>query len=501
MSKRVFQVVFFAFAAYGAYLASNDFNIMNDAGYFPPGIVRLHVLELRGGGATANTMLSLAGLLENGCQTKNPSVSEKPVNVNGTFSLGATPANGYFFVSGSNFLAQDPIRWVVEVSSDNGSTWTPVGASVWRIDPDGVLDLHPDLPYATPLLAPGAIRTQLQADVGTGTEVRADERPPLSWGLTQVALNVYYPLGFLTFALLGLFGQARLIRAAWLTLLVVDGIFNTAGVAEIAFSEPSMWREAVETCLYLICWSVLINGSIFYERKFILVLFVYSLVTMVMVSSSELSLYKRHWNDVLLQQLTSLTFVALIFCTAAFIFRKRASARAQNVIVADRHRYDAAWDVIKADPAAGLVLSSMSDETRRMMQGADQVARQVIRLEPREELASLRTANSWMRAATCLLPGYLRPLHHRKWGKPVQSLDQLYVQAWCLNPILRRKVQKWALQSNGCFAVRRLNGEVAFISFAQVKDNESVGMVRWPNVKSTSRAIEKLVRVYDQVAE
>ena len=63
VSKRVFQVVFIAFAIYGAYLASGDFDVFDAAGYFPPGIVRLRVLELQNGGNSSDVALIAAGLI------------------------------------------------------------------------------------------------------------------------------------------------------------------------------------------------------------------------------------------------------------------------------------------------------------------------------------------------------------------------------------------------------------------------------------------------------
>ena len=37
-------------------------------------------------------------------------------------------------------------------------------------------------------------------------------------------------------------------------------------------------------------------------------------------------------------------------------------------------------------------------------------------------------------------------------GRPVRSLDQLYVQALCLHPILLRKTRAWAAASAGASA-------------------------------------------------
>lgn len=75
-------------------------------------------------------------------------------------------------------------------------------------------------------------------------------------------------------------------------------------------------------------------------------------------------------------------------------------------------------------------------------------------------------------------------------GKPVTSLDQLYVQAQGLSPILKRKVQTWASHSNGGFPLR--DGGLAW-----ARPGDVPGNVKWAKLKSPKRAIEKAVRSYD----
>ena len=59
-------------------------------------------------------------------------------------------ANGYFFVTaGSDAL--DPVRWRVDASTDNGTTWYQIGASGSRIVWDGSMIFNTDLTYRTPI--------------------------------------------------------------------------------------------------------------------------------------------------------------------------------------------------------------------------------------------------------------------------------------------------------------------------------------------------------------
>jgi len=78
---------------------------------------------------------------------------------------------------------------------------------------------------------------------------------------------------------------------------------------------------------------------------------------------------------------------------------------------------------------------------------------------------------------------------------PVESLDQLYVQAAGLHPLLLLKVQEWALASEGRF---RMEGTAeTFMLWHEVKDDVELSKkVKFPALKHTNRATEKVARMY-----
>eukprot|EP00961_Rhodomonas_salina_P081376 1094053-Rhodomonas_salina.1 len=85
-------------------------------------------------------------------------------------------------------------------------------------------------------------------------------------------------------------------------------------------------------------------------------------------------------------------------------------------------------------------------------------------------------------------------------GKPVESLDQLYAQAEVLQPLLKKKVQRWAAQSEGGFPLRQPAGKVAewqFLVDRHGSEDKAAQHVKWAAVKDLSRAKEKLVRSYE----
>jgi hypothetical protein len=62
--------------------------------------------------------------------------------------------------------------------------------------------------------------------------------------------------------------------------------------------------------------------------------------------------------------------------------------------------------------------------------------------------------------------------------------------------------QEWALASGGCFLLggRSPDDPARYVRFKLFKDNqEAVQRIKWAQIKSADRAIEKIVRVYEQV--
>ena len=154
-------------------------------------------------------------------------------------------------------------------------------------------------------------------------------------------------------------------------------------------------------------------------------------------------------------------------------------------------------------------------------------------------------AQRWQQLVDCGIPGSLNA------QQPVDSLDQLYFQAVALNPILVDKVKSWALASGGCFCLKHSDcqpsmvrsnehdepahssrhaveipstmsqgGAVSvvvdqaielavtdkvlppgFVRWEQAKRGEQLSehYIKWGNIKSVQRALEKSTRAYNKV--
>jgi hypothetical protein len=80
----------------------------------------------------------------------------------------------------------------------------------------------------------------------------------------------------------------------------------------------------------------------------------------------------------------------------------------------------------------------------------------------------------------------------------VTSLNQSFTQAAGNYATLRKKVQEWALQSHGSFQLQT-NGDPEFVRWASVCDKSNMlAKIKWGELKSISRSVEKLLRSYQQ---
>ena len=81
---------------------------------------------------------------------------------------------------------------------------------------------------------------------------------------------------------------------------------------------------------------------------------------------------------------------------------------------------------------------------------------------------------------------------------PIDSLDQLFVQANILEPILLEKVRIWAAASRGCFQCTTSAGPPRFeVYTGQAGEEEGSKGLQFCALKSVPRAVEKIVRSYD----
>ena len=84
----------------------------------------------------------------------------------------------------------------------------------------------------------------------------------------------------------------------------------------------------------------------------------------------------------------------------------------------------------------------------------------------------------------------------------VLSYGQLYIQALLMHDILRDKVGKWALKSQGYLPVIMYDHEVdewhSKLSVKWSEAAETPSLAVWPCIKRSTRSFQKIARVYNR---
>ena len=196
----------------------------------------------------------------------------------------------------------------------------------------------------------------------------------------------------------------------------------------------------------------------------------------------------------------------------------RSGRVADSVVLHDQARYDAAWHGLAAGEDDGEAacgpcaarcsgIARLEAQTEQMALQCDaELARQRNRERAR---APTRTpsAEGQAQQAPCDCPPERRLSLNDKDAPAavmdlvstplVVSLDQLFAQAEGAHEFLKAKVQDWALASDGRFPVEEPGGGLRFERWAELRrDAAALGRVQWAGLKSTERALEKLLRCY-----
>ena len=503
-SKPVFRMIFLAISVYTGYGLSSAIKALNCGGSFSPNLVRLTVLSTRGGKGSGFADISGFGLLRDGCK-----ISGNSTGSNNTWTIYSASAlgnvNGYYFTlenKGSRLVQSDPLSWTVEASLDNGSSWISVGASVWRTDSSGNPELYPYLfndPRGTTLESHGPL------------EFDADMRPPLSWVLNTLAEYAVFSVGFAVAVFTAQMGRVSTVKVFWVLILSTDALLYSASNFVIMNSEPWLQRYALELSADIVLQVVLAVGTAAAEAHVILILVVCCLLNNIFVALCDLISYQRAWEDILLDRLHTMAGMGVVFGVGALIFRQRALVQAYSLILADKLRYESIWKAVIVDPNLRMAVISIQEATMTLTKDIALYSRLRPVLRQRSPDFEDRGRRSSMllefvvetgknEVALCLG----RKLHHKfAWNSKIDridSLDQLFVQAWCLSPILLAKTKAWALLSKGCFGYQPHDSEnFYFKQYSEDPDDEDVGSFKWARVKSIKRAVEKTVRIYKQV--
>ena len=472
--KRVFHAVYLIIAAFFAYRAYLSYAGQQRNGAFLASAARFTALEARGGGPGTAAGVGGFGLLSDGCPVAG---GRRPNATHGVVTVDfARPvqANGYYFVTSDGDPALDPVRWLVEVSAGGGASesWTAVGAGVWEMTSAGTAFPFPGLAYPTP--------------TARGQTVGVDQGYTWPLSLQNSIGGPEWAVGLVCCVALWRWNRGGATRPIFLACTLVDLL--SVPFAAVGFRVLGDWRNEAQAWLLLCPQTVLFLGILLFEARIVWVFALYAasiFATSVIIVSV---LYGSTLATALLDGLSPGPATGCVLLDLVVVaFRWRALRRARRLVEVDEERYTHAWALVQQGPDAPSWISDLRDLaavlSARCQGGAP---RQLVRLPPPAAgapAAEARGPSRWPAA-----PSDERGAAD---GAAVRSLDQLYVQALCLNPILRRKVQAWAAASAGNHVVLRTES-------AWSPDPPMV-QVRFAAIKSVSRAVEKSVRSYAQV--
>ena len=384
-------------------------------------------------------------------------------------------SDGYFFVTGGGDPALDPVRWEVQAAAagDGGAAgpWSAVGASGWRSDDTGALEPLPQLAFPAPL--------------ARGARVDVDQRlawPTVLWTCLGPAACT---ATLVSAAAAGASGRERAVRPLLLCVVFIDMLLAGVGAAGLAALGDR--RAAAALGLVLLSDAVALVGIAAYEARIVTVLIAYALSFIAVSLAGDLLFYAGAVTPpaALLALAPSSATLTLAFSLLVIVARRRTLARARALIVQDQACYDELWAALAASPDARGHLLAVREQVGALTAGLpSDPPRQCNRLP---EGMPPRDADG---------VGGVGPLAGP--SGPVDSLEQLFTQAACLQPLLLDKVRAWALASGGCFLVQGSDRYVRYAD-AVAADPAAAPLLKFAAVKSARRAIEKAVRAYGQV--
>ena len=374
-------------------------------------------------------------------------------NATYTVRLGAAAGsfNGYYFETGQSPPGLDPVRWVVEALADGGA-WHAVGASAWRIRTDGTFALYPWLPRA--------VREARDATVVV------DHRPRWPWFVLWAGEPLMIASICYSTVLLALIGQREWARYSWLIYFVVGSVGIFAAACELI--RNGELREGGCALLFALPLVTLGLGVALVERLLVQVFLAYSTVGMAAHLVQD-CVYGFDSGAYLATILPSQYLGVAIIMLGMLLFKSIVFWRAFRLLSHDEGRYNLVWTgVVECGSELRGLLAVLQEVAALARRCNPAVPRQLNRLHcntvPRRYswgwsslLCHLgRERDGWKVREPTDEDGNWDP-----WGTgiegaldpcwPLDSMDQLFLQAQCLHPILIRKVQAWGLQSGGFF--------------------------------------------------
>ncbi len=481
-SRVTFQIAYLGFIAFFLFRTVSFYESYKRNAVFEASTVQLDVLESSmNGKGFANKEIVGFGLLLDGCNVDGGLFSWID---NGSALCkynNTVQANGYYFTT-SDPSEQDtlvPVRWVVkaQTAGNNINRSIQVAASGWQYGSLGETIALSQLAYELPIIR--------------GKKIVVDNRQIWPAMISAASGGIEWAFGLSCCILMARLGWLSFVRVCFVCCSffdVVVVIVSTIGFYLLGFN-----RAAAENWMVVLSQLTLAAGIYWFEAQMVYVFIVYGLQFWLITIIRDLIIYQRPWTELVLDLFPSIGTVTVLFGACILLFRRKALSRARQLVLSDLNRYNAAWASVQESEGASEMLSKLK-----------QVVSSVSHLQRCEAPRQFNGVGEQSSEAKATYPSSTMPITKTalECACPVKSLDQLFMQAMCIHPILLHKAKAWAVKSNGCFpAVVKVNEtctQKEFITLDTAESNSNIS-IKFAKIKSVTRALEKVGRSYGQV--
>jgi hypothetical protein len=194
----------------------------------------------------------------------------------------------------------------------------------------------------------------------------------------------------------------------------------------------------------------------------------------------------------------SITMVALLLGCSIQLFRWRALNNARRLVCKDKATYSVVWAALISQQQNLVHLDNLKREI--------DLLQTCLTTSPPNQISEYvpcpSKQQSWFLQEAFRAFNVQLPFCVSTGCRYLDNLDQLYVQATCLNPVLIDKTKEWAGLSKGLFLTSNWHGTKGWMSTEDMEFESKTkcsNTNKWCNIKTVHRAVEKAVRSYGQV--
>jgi hypothetical protein len=469
--------------------------------------IRFVALELRSGLSGVSILsphIQRLELTRGGCPVLQPHQERNVTIENASMTLylpKPVVADGCWFeVPASSSAQNDPTRYLIEAYDEIKNVWKTIGSSGMTLDRFGTLKLGTE--------------SHSMLTRQNGHRVDISSLPPVWFFFIYVSNSLSAGVHFGAMCLCArVFKKVQFLNYLLSMSFFFNFIFSNIGSAFLILQEET--SRGIYWSLYSVSNLAFSLVMAWRERYFILGMLstgVYLITYDVIwaVSGGNTGVGGVPLNGIIM----------FSWAVIAYISRWRGYLQSTRLIKQDQRCYDEIWARLYASNTSDLTalqeaLSPWKDLPEYLCRQCQkstvhwQSASEELLYPPQIAQASISLQVTGTPSDGTGILGIRRnstshalstmPADDIDYSSRVTSLNQLFTQAAGNYASLRKKVQEWALQSHGSFQLQTDGDHPEFVRWESVCDkSDMVAKIKWGEMKSISRSVEKLLRSYQQ---